>query len=94
MRKKRNKRKKVRLALTQIALLRIEVAPFSDPPDTDAPTDLSSPSQYPYIEVGMVIMLNQWVKSLPREVRPLSRKPSQLTVMSVITVMILRKPLI
>jgi len=46
MRKKRNKSKKVQLTLTQITLWRIEVAPFSDP--SDAPTDLSSPSQHPY----------------------------------------------
>jgi hypothetical protein len=49
--------------------LGIEVAPFSDP--SDAPTDLSSPSQHPYIEVGMVMMLNEGVKSLRRGGAPL-----------------------
>ena len=57
MRKKRNKSKKVQLALTYIALWRIEAAPFSD--TSDDPTELSSPFPYPYIEVGMVIMINK-----------------------------------
>jgi hypothetical protein len=30
------------------------VTPFSDP--ADVPTDLSSPFQHPYIEVGMVMI--------------------------------------
>jgi hypothetical protein len=59
MRKKRNKSKKVQLTLTRITIWEIEVAPFSDP--SDAPTDLSSPSQHPYIEVGMVMMSKQRV---------------------------------
>jgi hypothetical protein len=57
MRKKRNKSKKVQLALTYIALWRIEAAPFSD--TSDDPTELSSPFPYPYIEVGMVMMINK-----------------------------------
>ena len=54
MRKKRNKSKKVQLALTYIALWRFEATPFSD--TSDDPTELSSPFPYPYIEVGMVMM--------------------------------------
>jgi hypothetical protein len=61
MRKKRNKSKKVQLTLTRITIWEIEVAPFSDP--SDASTNLSSPSQHPYIEVGMVMMLNKRVTS-------------------------------
>jgi hypothetical protein len=57
----RNKSKKVQLALTYIALWRIEAAPFSD--TSDDPTELSSPLPYPYIEVGMVIMINKRVTS-------------------------------
>jgi hypothetical protein len=68
MRKKRNKSKKVQLTLTRITIWEIEVAPFSDP--SDASTNLSSPSQHPYIEVGMVMMLNNRVKSLRWGVAP------------------------
>jgi hypothetical protein len=42
--------------VAKIILWRLEVAPFSDPSDTDAPTDLSSPFPYPYIAVGMVMI--------------------------------------
>ena len=63
MRNKRKKHKKVHQVspLHNKALLAhpdyalgIEVAPFSDP--SDAPTDLSSPFQFPYIEMGMVMI--------------------------------------
>jgi hypothetical protein len=59
LRKKRNKRKKIpllafpitgRFGLTQITFLMFKVAPFSD--SSDAPTNLSSPFPYPYIEMG------------------------------------------
>jgi hypothetical protein len=59
MRKKRNKSKKVQLTLTRITIWEIEVAPFSDP--SDASTNLSSPSPYPYIEMGMVMMSKKGV---------------------------------
>ena len=57
MRKKRNKSKKVQLTLTRITIWEIEAAPFSD--TSDDPTELSSPFPYPYIEVGMVMMINK-----------------------------------
>jgi hypothetical protein len=86
MRKKRNKSKKVQLALTYIALWRIEAAPFSD--TSDDPTELSSPFPYPYIEVGMVIMINKRGDQPPkwRCTFPALRKDPQITVMSVTTV--------
>jgi hypothetical protein len=68
MRKKGNKSKKVQLTLTRITIWEIEVAPFSDP--SDASTNLSSPFPYPYIEVGMVMMLNKRVTCLRKEVHP------------------------
>jgi hypothetical protein len=68
------------------------VAPFSDP--TDAPTDLSSPSPYPYIEVGMVMMLNKrGEKPTKRRGTPALRKRTHSTVTNVINVTPTGKPL-
>jgi hypothetical protein len=70
------------------------VTPFLDSSKVDAPANLSSPFPYPYIEVGMVVMLNKrGEEPTKRRATPALRKRTHSTVTNLINVTPTGKPL-